>query len=50
MPSLDVLAITSVCAHSLLTGNLVISADDEVKGWKPSKEKAIMKRGRSGFF
>ena len=49
MPSLDVLAITSVCAHSLLTGNLVISADDEVR-LKPSKEKAIMSVDGQDFF
>ena len=37
------------CAHSLLTGNLVISADDEVR-LKPSKEKSHYERGRSGIF
>ncbi len=49
MPSLDVLAITSICSHSLLTGNLVISADDEVR-IIPSVQSAVMSVDGQDFF
>lgn len=41
MPSLDVLAITSICAHSLITGNLVVSANDTVSV-TPTRGAAVL--------